>query len=73
MTQLQRSRRYYYVTVDESDVFNVGDIIQFSTTASTDDFDDGDFYRVTAIAVKRNFTIVQHPRGAGGLKRVCRR
>ena len=38
------------VTTDESDVFNVGDIIQFSTTASTDDYDDGDFYRVTAIA-----------------------
>ena len=58
------------VTTDESDVFNVGDIIQFSTTASTDDFDDGDFYRVTAIAGSgETLEFVQHPRGAGGLKR----
>ena len=58
------------VTTDESDVFNVGDIIQFSTTASTDDYDDGDFYRVTAIAGSgETLEFVQHPRGAGGLKR----
>ena len=58
------------VTTDESDVFNVGDIIQFSTTASTDDYDDGDFYRVTAIAASgETLEFVQHPRGAGGLKR----
>ena len=58
------------VTTDESDVFNVGDIIQFSTTASTDDYDDGDFYRVTAIAASgETLQFVQHPRGAGGLKR----
>jgi hypothetical protein len=58
------------VTTDESDVFNVGDIIQFSTTASTNDYDDGDFYRVTAIAASgETLEFVQHPRGAGGLKR----
>tara|TARA_B100000768_G_C11283851_1_gene380545 strand:+ start:1487 stop:3421 length:1935 start_codon:yes stop_codon:yes gene_type:complete len=58
------------VTTDESDVFNVGDIIQFSTTASTDDYNDGDFYRVTAIAGSgETLEFVQHPRGAGGLKR----
>ena len=57
------------IAVDEGSVFNVGDIIQFSTTASTEDFDDGDFYRITAIT-SETLTIVQHPRGSGGLKRV---
>src|SRR5210317_707177 len=57
------------VAVDEGSDFNVGDIIQFSTTADTDDYDDGDFYRVTAIN-SETLTFVQHPRGAGGLKRV---
>ena len=59
------------ITTDESDVFNVGDIIQFSSTASTDDYDDGEFYRVTAIAGSgETLQFVQHPRGAGGLKRI---
>ena len=59
------------MAVDESSVFNVGDIIQFSSTASTDDFDDGEFYRITAIAAaNETLTFVQHPRGSGGLKRV---
>ena len=57
------------INVDEGSDFNVGDIIQFSTTASTNDFDDGDFYRITAIS-SETLTFVQHPRGAGGLKRV---
>jgi phage tail sheath protein FI len=57
------------IAVDEGSDFNVGDIVQFSTTAATEDFDDGDFYRVTAIN-SETLTIVQHPRGAGGLKRV---
>src|SRR6056300_819998 len=57
------------VAVDEGSSFNVGDIIQFSTTADTEDFDDGDLYRVTAINAE-TLTFVQHPRGAGGLKRV---
>ncbi|MDA9761429.1 phage tail sheath subtilisin-like domain-containing protein [bacterium] len=57
------------IAVDEGSDFNVGDIIQFSTTAATEDFDDGDSYRVTAINTE-TLTFVQHPRGAGGLKRV---
>jgi len=57
------------IAVDEGDNFNVGDIIQFSTTASTEDFDDGEFYRITAIS-SETLTFVQHPRGSGGLKRV---
>ena len=57
------------IAVDEGDNFNVGDIIQFSTSASTEDFDDGEFYRITAIS-SETLTIVQHPRGSGGLKRV---
>jgi phage tail sheath protein FI len=57
------------IAVDEGSDFNVGDIIQFSTTAATEDFDDGDSYRVTAIN-SETLTFVQHPRGAGGLKRV---
>ncbi len=63
------------VTVDDVDlannVINVGDVIQFSTTAATTDFDDGELYRVTALNTGTNvITIVQHPRGTGGLKRV---
>ena len=57
------------IAVDEGSNFNVGDIIQFSSTASTDDFDDGEFYRITAIT-SETLTIVQHPRGSGGLKRL---
>jgi phage tail sheath protein FI len=48
---------------------NVGDIISFSTTAATNDYDDGEQYRVTNISTN-DVTIVQHPRGTGGLKRV---
>ena len=47
---------------------NVGDIIAFSTTAATNDYDDGEQYRITNIATN-DLTIVQHPRGTGGLKR----
>jgi len=56
------------VGVDDDSAFNVGDIIAFSTSANTEDFDDGDEYRITAIGSEQ-LTIVQHPRGAGGLKR----
>ena len=38
------------INVDEGSNFSVGDIIQFSTTASTNDFDDGEFYRITVIS-----------------------
>jgi len=55
------------VTVDDGTAFNVGDIIEFSTTAALTDFDSGDKYRITNIATN-DLTIVQHPRGAGGLK-----
>ena len=53
---------------DATTYLNVGDVVQFSTTASGTDFDDGDFYRLTAVAAT-TLTIVQHPRGSGGLKR----
>ena len=57
------------ITTDLGGAFNVGDIVSFSTTATTNDFDDGEQYRVTAINTNA-LTIVQHPRGSGGLKRV---
>ncbi len=56
------------VDTDATTYLNVGDIIQFSTTGGGTDFDDGDFYRLTAVGAT-TLTIVQHPRGAGGLKR----
>ena len=46
----------------------VGDIINFSTTASTSDYNDGHEYRVTAKSTN-NITIVRHPSGTGGLQR----
>src|SRR6056300_772229 len=55
------------VTVDDGTAFNVGDIIEFSSTASGSDFDTGEKYRITAISTN-DLSIVQHPRGAGGLK-----
>ena len=57
------------VTATAGANLNVGDIISFSTTAATNDYDDGEQYRVTNIATN-DVTIVQHPRGSGGLKRV---
>ena len=54
---------------DATTYLNVGDVVQFSTTAAGTDFDDGDFYRLTAVSAT-SITLVQHPRGAGGLKRV---
>jgi hypothetical protein len=56
------------VDSDATTYLNVGDIIQFSTTAAGTDFDDGDQYRVTSVA-STSIGFVQHPRGAGGLKR----
>ena len=46
----------------------VGDIINFSTTASTSDYNDGHEYRVTAKSTN-NITIVRHSSGTGGLQR----
>ena len=54
---------------DAQTYLNVGDIIEFSTTAEGTDFDDGEKYRVTSVAAT-SIGIVQHPRGSGGLKRV---
>ena len=57
------------ISVDNGGHFGVGDILSFSTTASTEDFDDGEEYRITGISTN-DLTIVQHPRGSGGLKRI---
>jgi len=56
------------ITVTAGANLNVGDVISFSTTAATNDYDDGEQYRVTNISTN-DLTIVQHPRGSGGLKR----
>ena len=57
------------ISVDNGAHFGVGDILSFSTTATTEDFDDGEEYRITGISTN-DLTIVQHPRGDGGLKRI---
>jgi phage tail sheath protein FI len=56
------------VTVDSdaTSYLNVGDIVEFSSTAATTDFTSGEKYRVTSVA-STSIGIVQHPRGAGGL------
>ena len=53
---------------DATTYLNVGDVIEFSTTGAAVDFNDGEKYRVTSVATT-SIGIVQHPRGAGGLKR----
>ena len=55
------------VLTDSSDV-NVGDIVSFSTTAATNDYDDGHQYRVTANDGSTTITIVQKESGTGGLQ-----
>ena len=58
------------VILSSSASVNVGDIINFSTTAATSDYDDGHEYRVTANNTGTNtITIVRHPSGTGGLQR----
>ena len=54
------------VTTDGTQ-FVVGDIISFSTTAATNDYDDGHQYRVTGIST-HTLTIVQKESGSGGLQ-----
>jgi len=54
------------VDSDATTYLNVGDIVEFSTTAATTDFTTGEKYRVTAVT-STSITIVQHPRGEGGL------
>jgi phage tail sheath protein FI len=55
------------VTVDDGTELNIGDIVEFSSTAAGSDFDTGEKYRITNIATN-DLTIVQHPRGEGGLQ-----
>ena len=54
------------VTVTDGTQLNVGDIISFSTTAATNDYDDGHQYRITGIST-HDLTIVQKDSGSGGL------
>ena len=56
------------VTVTSGTNIAVGDILNFSTTASTSDYNDGHEYRVTAKSTNV-ITIVRHPSGTGGLQR----
>jgi len=58
------------VIVSLGTAFHVGDIISFSTTASTDDYDDGAEYRITAINNTNELSIVRHPSGTGSIQRV---
>ena len=57
------------LTVTSGTNIAVGDIINFSTTAATSDYNDGHEYRVTAKA-SNLITIVRHPSGTGGLQRL---
>lgn len=57
------------VTVTSGTNIAVGDIINFSTTAATSDYNDGHEYRVTAKSTNL-ITIVRHPSGTGGLQRL---
>ena len=54
------------ITVTDGTQLNVGDIISFSTTAATNDYDHGHQYRITNIAT-HDLTIVQKDSGSGGL------
>ena len=54
------------VDSDATTYLNVGDIVEFSSTAATADFTTGEKYRVTSVGAT-SIGIVQHPRGAGGL------
>ena len=54
------------IVVTDGTQLNVGDIVSFSTTAATNDYDDGHQYRITNIAT-HDLTIVQKDSGSGGL------
>ena len=56
------------LTVTSGTNIAVGDILNFSTTAATSDYNDGHEYRVTAKSTNV-ITIVRHPSGTGGLQR----
>ena len=53
------------IVVTDGTQLNVGDIISFSTTAATNDYDDGHQYRITNIST-HTLTIVQKDSGSGG-------
>ena len=55
------------IDVDDGTAFSVGDVLEFSTTASGTDFTTGEKYRITGISTN-TLTIVQHPLGQGGLQ-----
>ena len=55
------------IVVTDGTALNVGDIISFSTTAATNDYDDGKQYRITGIST-HTLTIVQKEAGSGGLE-----
>jgi len=52
---------------DATTYLNVGDIVEFSTTAAGTDFTTGEKYRLTAVAAT-SISLVQHPRGSGGVQ-----
>jgi phage tail sheath protein FI len=54
------------IIVTDGTQLNVGDIVSFSTTAATNDYDDGHQYRITNIST-HTLTIVQKDSGSGGL------
>jgi len=54
------------VDTDATNYLNVGDIVEFSSTGGGTDFTTGEQYRLTAVSAT-SITLVQHPRGAGGL------
>jgi len=54
------------IVVTDGTALNVGDIVSFSTTAATNDYDDGHQYRITGIST-HTLTIVQKESGSGGL------
>ena len=54
------------IVVTDGTQLNVGDIVSFSTTAATNDYDDGHQYRITGIST-HTLTIVQKESGSGGL------
>ena len=56
------------ITVTSGTNINVGDILAFSTTAATNDYDDGQEYEVTAVST--NDITIKKKGSTGGLTRV---
>ena len=56
------------ITVTSGTNIGVGDIIAFSSSAGTDDYDDGQEYEVTAVAT--NDLTIKRRTGSGGLTRI---